>query len=513
MATKVNNEEPKYVNGTASQTAQKNSGTSTPSQTQQKSAGQNDTQSFKYDDFNYDKKFSYDDFKYDKKFAYDDFNYDKQFSYNDFNYGNFSYGDYVQSDAVKQANALLQQQNANKPGAYQSQWQSQIDNYLNQIENREQFSYDPNSDALYQMYKDNYIQQGQMAMMDTMGQAATMTGGYGNSYAQSVGQQAYNQQLSQLNEILPELQQMAYNRYADEGQRLQDMYSMYLGREDQDYGRYMDSLNAWQSERDYLAGRYDTERNFDYSKYQQDRSMAYDQYSSDRNLAYDQWSSGRDLAYDQYNNDKNLAYDQWSSGRDLAYNEFTADRDLAYDQYKSNKDLAYNEFNTDRSMSYDKWSADRELAYNDYWNTINMDYQKQRDAVSDSQWQYSMDYQKQRDEVSDSQWQASFNKSSSGSSGGGGSTKSPYLSIEAGDTAYKTISKEISGAKDLGDLNNITQAYLALGYDPESIRKMMQSKLDELTAMEEPKPVEDDSDLFKLQRTQENIFNSSRMAW
>ena len=404
------------------------------------------TKPFSYDDFSYDKQFSYDDFNYDKQFAYDDFNYDKQFSYDDFNYGNFSYGDYVQSDAVKQANALLQQQNANKPGAYQSQWQSQIDDYLNQIQNREKFSYDPNSDAMYQMYKDNYIQQGQMAMMDTMGQAAAMTGGYGNSYAQSVGQQAYNQQLSQLNEILPELQQMAYSRYADEGQRLQDMYNMYLGREDQDYGRYMDSLNAWQSERDYLAGRYDTERNFDYSKYEQDRAMAYDQYSNDRNLAYDQWSSNRDLAYNEFTADRNLAYDQWSSGRDLAYNEFTADRDLAYDQYKSNKDLAYNEFNTDRSMSYDKWSADRELAYNDYWNTINMDYQKQRDAVSDAQ------------------WQAQFNKSSSG---GGGSSSASYRQPSREDDAY--FAKLFGQQTKPEDLDALAQRMEASGYDPNYI--------------------------------------------
>ena len=70
-----------------------------------------------------------------------------------------------------------------------------------------------NSDALYQQYRDLYTQQGQMAMMDTMGQAAAMTGGYGNSYAQTAGQQMYNQYLGKLNEVVPELYQQAYNRY------------------------------------------------------------------------------------------------------------------------------------------------------------------------------------------------------------------------------------------------------------------------------------------------------------
>lgn len=208
-----------------------------------------------------------------------------------FTYDDFSYGDYEASDTVKQAEALLNEQNANKPGAYQSQWQDEIDDYLGKIQNRDPFSYDVNSDALYQQYKDMYIQQGQMAMMDTMGQAAAMTGGYGNSYAQTVGQQTYNQYLSQLNQIIPELEQRAFERYAYEGDQLQSMYNMYLGREEQDYGKYMDSLNAWQTERDYLAGRYDAERDYDYSKWEQERNLAYDEYTADRETAWQEYLS------------------------------------------------------------------------------------------------------------------------------------------------------------------------------------------------------------------------------
>ena len=284
-------------------------------------------------------------------FTYDDFSYDKQFTYDDFTYGDFSYGAYAESDAVKQANALLQQQIAAKPGAYQSQWQDEISDYMNRIENRDPFSYDPNSDALYNMYKDNYIQQGQMAMMDTMGQAAAMTGGYGNSYAQTVGQQAYNQQLSQLNNVLPELSQMAYNRYQDEGQRLQDMYNMYLGREEQDYGRYMDSFNAWQAERDYLANRYDAERDADYSRWEADRALAYDQYTNDRSYAYDQWQSNRDLAYDQYNADRNLAYDKWSSDRELAFDQYQTNLQNAQWQAEFDEDTRRYEQNRQDSLA------------------------------------------------------------------------------------------------------------------------------------------------------------------
>ena len=206
-----------------------------------------------------------------------------------FTYQDFTYDSYTPSDIVNQANALLQQHQASKPGAYQSQWQDEIDDYLNKIENRDPFSYDFNSDALYNQYKENYILQGKMAMMDTMGQAAAMTGGYGNSYAQSVGQQAYNQQLNQLNDIMPELYQMAYNRYADEGQRLNDMFNMYMGLENQDYGRYQTGVDDWYKQLSYLTDSYNTEREFDYKNYQTGRQEAYNEHLSDKDLAWQEY--------------------------------------------------------------------------------------------------------------------------------------------------------------------------------------------------------------------------------
>ena len=90
--------------------------------------------------------------------------------------------------------------------------------------NREDFQYDLNGDALYRQYKDRYTQLGKAAMQDTMGQAAALTGGYGSSYAQSVGQQAYNSYMQQLGDVVPELYQLAYDRYRDKGDRLYKTY-------------------------------------------------------------------------------------------------------------------------------------------------------------------------------------------------------------------------------------------------------------------------------------------------
>ena len=57
-------------------------------------------------------------------------------------------------------------------------------------------------------------------MEDTVGMASTLTGGYGNSYAQTAGQQTYNAYLQQLSSLMPELYGAAYDRYRAEGEAL-----------------------------------------------------------------------------------------------------------------------------------------------------------------------------------------------------------------------------------------------------------------------------------------------------
>lgn len=232
----------------------------------------------------------------------------------------FQYGDYQESDTVKQAQEMLNQQLQQKPGEYQSTWKDQLNETISQILNRDKFSYDLNGDALYQQYKDQYVQQGKMAMMDTMGQAQAMTGGYGNSYAQSVGQQAYQGYLQQLNEVVPELYGMALDQYNQEGQNMYNQAALMAQMEDQDYGRYQDAMNAWLAERDYLAGRYDSERGYDYGQYTDNRDFSYGSFVDDRNYQYQQeqdalaeaWRQKEfDEAQRQYNEQMALTKEQW----------------------------------------------------------------------------------------------------------------------------------------------------------------------------------------------------------
>ena len=209
------------------------------------------------------------------------------------------YEAYTPSDTVLQAEAMLKEQMASKPGAYQSTWQNQLQEIIQQIQNGEKFSYDLNGDALYQQYKDQYTTQGKLAMMDTMGKAAAMTGGYGNSYAQSVGQQAYQGYLQKLNDVVPELYQLARSQFDTERQGLYDQASLIAGMEDQDYGRYRDKVSDYYTELGLLQedARYKAED--EYGKWMDKTNL---DYQIGRDTVEDEWRQKEfDEAVRQYN--------------------------------------------------------------------------------------------------------------------------------------------------------------------------------------------------------------------
>ena len=190
---------------------------------------------------------------------------------------NTNYG-YTPSQSVLDAYNYLQAMINSRPADYVSQYKDQLQGMLDQIMNREDFHYDALSDPIYQLYRDQYIMGGKRAMQDTMGQAAALTGGYGNSYAQSVGQQAYNQYMEGLNNIIPDLQQQAYQRYVDEGDQMAQNYQLLNQAENQDYGRYRDTYEDWQTERQLAENSYNSERGFDYGAFSDKRT--YDQQES-----------------------------------------------------------------------------------------------------------------------------------------------------------------------------------------------------------------------------------------
>lgn len=176
---------------------------------------------------------------------------------------------------------------AAKPGEYTSKWQQQLDAAMDKILNREAFSYDLNGDALYRQYKDRAVKNGRLAMMDTMGQAAAMTGGYGSSYAQSAGQQAYQKQMDTLTDQAAQLYDRARQDYDRQGQTDRDRYDILRQRENSSYNQYKHGLSSWETENQRLWDRYDSLRQ---QEYQAQRDLIQDQ----------QWQAEFDEAHRQF---------------------------------------------------------------------------------------------------------------------------------------------------------------------------------------------------------------------
>lgn len=119
----------------------------------------------------------------------------------------------------------------------------QLDEILEQIKGKKPFEFDLDGDAFYQQYKEKFGKNAQLAMEDVMAQATALTGGYGNSYAQTVGQQAYQQQMDRLNDIVPEVYARQRAEYDAEKDDLYRQLSLLSQQEALEYSRDQDAYN------------------------------------------------------------------------------------------------------------------------------------------------------------------------------------------------------------------------------------------------------------------------------
>ena len=183
----------------------------------------------------------------------------------------YSYNKFSASGRTQNYADRLDELENNKPGDYISKYQGTIDNLIDSILNREDFNTDDvYSSDLYKNYREQYINQGQKAMRDTIGAASAMTGGYGSTYATAAGQQAYDNYLSQLGDKTLDIYDRVYQQYLNEGQELYNQLGMVNNQDSIDYGRYRDTVSDYYNDLNYYAGRYDSSYNQDFGEWQAD---------------------------------------------------------------------------------------------------------------------------------------------------------------------------------------------------------------------------------------------------
>lgn len=273
---------------------------------------------------------------------------------------------YKQSQAVADAYNNMTALDGKKPGAYQSKYSEQISALLNDIVNRGKFTYNAEDDPLYNQYKEQYTSMGQQAMQDTMGEAAALTGGYGSSYASTAGNQAYQAYLGQLNNKIPELYQLALDKYNNETNDMYSRMNLYQNLDDTDYGRHRDDVSDYYTDLNNAENRYNMLYNQDYGQHRDEVSDYYNDVSNSMNLY--------DMLYNQDYGQHRDNVGDWENDRSFAYN-------AAQD-----------------ALSQQNWQK-------------QFDYTKQQDKQSQSNWQAQFDYNKQQDKLSQDNWQKQFDRS------------------------------------------------------------------------------------------------------
>jgi hypothetical protein len=304
---------------------------------------------------------------------------EKDNAYNAWN--NLAPFEYKQDD--KTVGAYNDWQNLVNQGSpeYKNTWGGLSIEALNNWKNRDPFSYDLNGDALYQQYKDQYINTGRLAMQDTIGQASAMTGGYGNSYAATAGNQAYQSHLQQLNNIVPDLYQMAYAKYNQEGEDLKNLYGMYRDLENQEYGMYRDEKADYDTALQNAQNLYLTLDEQGYGRQFNEYGLKEDKLHKLYDIANNAYTDGRNFSFNTFSDEQSrqLAADQLAAraysggsggggggGKTSSYGDFTASQFLSeMKEAKANGDTGYAKWlvtqagGNDAAMAiYHEWFGD-----------------------------------------------------------------------------------------------------------------------------------------------------------
>ena len=214
---------------------------------------------------------------------------------------------------------------------------------------RPAFSYDPGSDPRDRAAQSQSLRLGRRAMADTMGKAAGLSGGYASSYAQSLGAQAYNEQLNRLAELLPDYYDRARAAYDRQTGALRDELSTALGLYDKDYQAFLDRQSARERQQAAAVKQDQWERQFAADLDQWERKFAVDQ---------DQWERKFDADQDQWTREFNDNRAQWT--QKLANDRDRWEQELGNSRAQWTQKLANDRDRWEQELGddHERWTAE-----------------------------------------------------------------------------------------------------------------------------------------------------------
>ena len=144
-----------------------------------------------------------------------------------------------------------------KKPEYSNKYSDEIDDLYNKIKNRKEFSYNPESDPMYILYKKVYADFGETAYERALSENAARTGGIASTNAVTAANQAEAYYKTQLAEKAMDLYKSAYSKYITEGNEMRADLDLLTSAEDRAYKRYRDDVSDYEfgTEMDYKKMR------------------------------------------------------------------------------------------------------------------------------------------------------------------------------------------------------------------------------------------------------------------
>lgn len=327
----------------------------------------------------------------------------------------------------------LAEAEAGKPGEYQSKYAQQLDQTMNGILGRKEFSYDADSDPAYQAYKKAYTNAAQQSMLNSMAAATANNGGFGSSTAQMAAQAAYAEQMNNVTNAIPQLMDQAYGRYQDDLQNRRADVNMLQGADSMDYGKYRDSVGDWQADRAYnyaaerdAMGDLQNSKSFDYARYSGDRDYslnaaqaANNAYMQRAGMAENAFQNNRAFGLQQAQYNANI--DQQNFGNQMDIGSYGMQQDQMRQGWRNqawnnNLNAAGAAFNAAQGVvgqqqsinaqNRSNWESDREFGYRQGRDAIgDARYDREyADSRADVDWSHRRHEQEYDDSRADVKW-------------------------------------------------------------------------------------------------------------
>lgn len=235
---------------------------------------------------------------------------------------------------------------------YDNPYSAKIDELLKSVLNPSNFNYNAESDPSFQAYKQQYAKAGDNALANTMSEASAMTGGRLNTWAVSAGNQAKANFDQRLMDVIPQLEQMAYQRYQTDLANKRGNLNTLLDIDNRDFQRAISNRDFnYGMDRDKLSdARYSDEL-----KYNRGRDAISDKrYETEWN-----YGVGRDKIGDErYDKEFERSGEQW----DKQFSESVRQANQANARAWANHNLSQAEFAYRKANDAKEWNYKMEQA-------------------------------------------------------------------------------------------------------------------------------------------------------